>query len=430
MEKENKTKELLKRNNQAPNFPTNIIKSRAELLVEMFVQKMEFDLQEYIEAQRIFKINIPTKILKEWYPTPNWKKDVTSMVNQLRNVSRFEKGANGSFKYYSLISFSQFSDEEGLQLNSDPEALKSFIVDSKTSYTLLDYELTNKFKCVYSHQIYWLICKHDNAYHRYQLYLTPSEINEMFETHYQCSDIKKYIFTPVKKELKKLFDTGYTTRDFTIEDDWQVIGRKKQITGWFIKIQNTDRIERVDLMAIENLHAIETIIQKYLPKKKANISQQLHVAKSETILALYTRLVEFEKSDKSHIANIPGYVCKILEAYQISPNKKVNISSEQISSSPLFEKQEKDTAFGLDRWLQCREYWKSTDIPEEAKIALSELRYYSYTENLEEEKLTLSVPSETLYATIEEKFIDILRKTIHKFYSNSTSLFYNIQPHD
>jgi len=96
----------------------------------------------------------------------------------------------------------------------------------------------------------------------------------------------------------------------------------------------------------------------------------------------------------------------------------------------LFEKQEKDTAFGLDRWLQCREYWKSTDIPEEAKIALSELRYYSYTENLEGEKLTLSVPSETLYATIEEKFIDILRKTIHKFYSNSTSLFYNIQPHD
>src|SRR5574344_2466266 len=76
MEKENKTKELLKRNNQAPNFPTNIIKSRAELLVEMFVQKMEFDLQEYIEAQRIFKINIPTKILKEWYPTPTWKKDV------------------------------------------------------------------------------------------------------------------------------------------------------------------------------------------------------------------------------------------------------------------------------------------------------------------------------------------------------------------
>ena len=60
MEKENKTKELLKRNNQAPNFPTNIIKSRAELLVEMFVQKMEFDLQEYIEAQRIFKINIPS----------------------------------------------------------------------------------------------------------------------------------------------------------------------------------------------------------------------------------------------------------------------------------------------------------------------------------------------------------------------------------
>jgi len=417
-------KELLKRNNLAPNFPSNLVKNRAELLVEMFVQKQSIDLQEYIDAQRIFKINIPTSILKEWYPTPNWKKDVTNMVNQLRKISRFEKGANGSFRYYSLISFSQFTDEDGLQLNSDPESLKAYLIDSKTSYTLLDYELTNKFTCVYSHQFYWLICKHDNAFYGYQLYLRPEEINEMFETHFQNSDIKKYVFTPVKKELERLFEDGDITRKITIEDDWKTIGRKKQIIGWSIKIQNTDRTTRVELSALSALKDIEIVIQNLLPKYRSNIMQQLKVSKAETILSLHQRLQDFDKSDKSHISNIAGYVCKILEAHQIQPHKKIKITAEQISSSSLFDKEEKDIADGLLKWMKCLEYWQTTDLPQEVKDVFLHLRFDSYSQSPDGSKLVVVVPDMTIYNVIEEIHFESLKKTIQQFFPPKTELHY------
>lgn len=424
-----KKKDFLKRNNEAPDFPTNIVKSRAELLVEMFVQKNEYNLQEFIDSQRIFKINIPIQILREWYPTPNWKKDVTKMVRQLNKVSRFESQPNGDFEYYSLISFSKFSEETGLQLNSDPEALRKFLIDSKSSYTMLDYELTNKFRCVYSHQLYWLICKHDNAYHDYKMYITPEEINRMFNLKYQSSDIKRFIFGPFKKELQKLYEDGETTRFVDIEDDCKVIGRRKQIIGFIIKINNSDRTNKIDLEALNAFKLVENIIQKYLPKYKRNIMQQLQVSKPEIIVALWVRLSDFDKSNKSEISNIPGYLCTILEVFQIKPHKKINITAAQIAESTLFDKEEKLTAEGIAAWMKCTEYWQSDAASEDVKSLFSVVRFDSYSRSSIDghPKLVLSLPNENVYNSIELRYLDFLKKSIQFFFGENTELNYIIK---
>lgn len=423
-DKKDKKNELLKRNNSAPDFTNSIVKSRTELLVEMFIQKNNFDLQEYIDSQKILKINIPTSVLKEWYPTPNWKKDVTNMVNQLNSITRLEKGANGSFKYYALISYSKFDDEAGLQLNSDPESLKSFIIDSHTSYTLLDYELTNKFTCVYSHQLYWLVCKHDNSLCNYSLYLTPSEINNMFETKYVNKDILKYVISPFTKEIQTLFETGETNRSIIVETDWKVIGRQKQIVGWLIKIQNTDRQSKIELNAIQNLKIIDSIIQEYLPKHKKNILNQVRLSEPELIVALSQRLEAFVKSDKSSIDNIKGYLYRVLEVgFNIHPNKKTSLTYENIKNSSIFEKEEKDNAEGILKWLRCVDYWNNT--PANIQSIFKQVSFYSYTKKIESNELIISFPSKTIHEIIKNEFYEVFITPIEKEFTN-TKLFYQI----
>lgn len=422
-DKRDKKNELLKRNNSAPDFTKSLIKSRTELLVEMFIQKNNFDLQEYIDSQKILKINIPTSVLKEWYPTPNWKKDVTNMVNQLNSITRLEKGANGSFKYYALISFSKFDDEAGLQLNSDPESLKSFIIDSHTSYTLLDYELTNKFTCSYSHQLYWLVCKHDNSLCNYTLYLTPDEINNMFETKYENKDISKKVILPFSKEIQTLFESGETNRNVTVETDWKVIGKRKQIVGWIIKIQNTDRQSKIELNAIQDLKTIDSIIQEYLPKYKRNILNQVRKSDPELIVALSKRLESFVKSDKSSIENIKGYLYRLLEIFKIQPNKKTPITYSDIKNSSIFEKEEKDNAEGILKWLKCVDYWNN--LPTIVPI-FKQLSFYSYTKMIESNELTISMPSKATYEIIKNDFYEVFTTPIQKEFPN-TKLFYQIR---
>ena len=72
---------LLKRNKQAPGFSTSIVRNRSQLLIERYIQVLNYNLQEYIRNQRILKLDIPPEILRTWYPTPNWKKDIDKIPN-------------------------------------------------------------------------------------------------------------------------------------------------------------------------------------------------------------------------------------------------------------------------------------------------------------------------------------------------------------
>ena len=161
---------LIKRNNQAPGFPASLVRSRLQLLIERFIQYANFDLQEYIKAQRILKVDISITTLKEWYPGPNWKKDIDKAIRYFMKIEG-KADANGNFDYFSLFSRAKL-DNSGLHLNVDPEVLELYIIRAGNFNTELDYNVTKLFKCAYTHEMYWEMLKHDYPKFDYRFFLT------------------------------------------------------------------------------------------------------------------------------------------------------------------------------------------------------------------------------------------------------------------
>lgn len=67
---------LIKRNNSAPDFPSTLILSRSQMIVERYIQEYSYNLEDYIQNRRILTVNIDIQTLRNWYPTKHWKKDL------------------------------------------------------------------------------------------------------------------------------------------------------------------------------------------------------------------------------------------------------------------------------------------------------------------------------------------------------------------
>lgn len=273
---------LIKRNNQAPGFPASLVRSRLQLLIERFIQYANFDLQEYIKAQRILKVDISIPTLKEWYPGPNWKKDIDKAIRYFMKIEG-KADANGNFDYFSLFSRAKL-DNSGLHLNVDPEVLELYIIRAGNFNTELDYNVTKLFKCAYTHEMYWEMLKHDYPKFDYRFFLTPEEINNKFKTKYQNSNITTQIIEPSEREIRAIYDAGLSPRYITVTERRDVIGRCKKIVGWEFCIHNEERTKRQDLAAREAYIKIDKFLRSYLEHYRINILGQVSTFKSEKII--------------------------------------------------------------------------------------------------------------------------------------------------
>ncbi len=413
---------LLKRNKQAPGFSTSIVRNRSQLLIERYIQVLNYNLQEYIRNQRILKLDIPPEILRTWYPTPNWKKDIDKMIKDFMKV-KGKPDADGNFDYMSLFSRA-ILDNQGLHLNVDPEVLQIYIISSNTPYTSLDYNLTNYFKCSYTYEMYWEMLKHDNPYDQFKFFLTPKAINQKFGIKYNVTNIVEKIIVPTQQEIKFFFDEGRAPRFFTYKERRELIGKCKKVTGWEFTVHNESRVKRQDIEAQEVFLKIDFFLRKYLEKMRLNILDQIRMMSSDKIIQLWMRLEKFENSDTSHIHTKVGYLCYILKCYGINPKSR-KIDQAKIVNAPLFQKEEKDTAAGIGYWFECIKHIKESNASEQVKALFEKLNFYDYKETDSESILTFKTSHE-VYNSIETYFINDFRYVLLKYFPANIKIIYNV----
>lgn len=416
---------IIKRNNTAPGFPPSIIRNRSQLLIERYMQVASIDLQSYIDDQRILKLEIPILTLKDWYPTPNWKKDIKKLCSDLFEIRFHHESPNGDFDYMSLLSRSKL-DDKGLHLTIDPEVLKYYVLTPEAHSSSLDYNLTNKFKISYSYQIYWLMVINDVPEEKYRFYLTPEKINEMFETKYHNKNIVDKILIPTQNDIKGVYEQGFSPRFFTYEERREVVGKCKKIVGWEIIIHNEARTRRYEIASQEAYREIDILLKKYLPKFRINVLAQVRVFDAEKILNLRDRLQKFNNDPKDQIGNITGYITAILQTgYGIKPRSS-KVEKDKIETSFLFSKEEKDTNRGIEYWGKCKEHIENTtELTVVVKDLFKTLRFYSYTETEDHSELTLST-SKQAYDLIENsnEYIQCLRLILLKYFPANIRLQY------
>lgn len=168
---------LVKRNNEAPSFSSSIVGNRSQLLIERYIQLKNIDVQEYIDTGRVLSMTIPIPILREWYPGPNWKKDLAKVCyGEMRKVQKVTM-PNGNFRINNFFSWAELSDE-GLVLDVIPKVLQYYKIGSGTLLSSIEYNVTNLFKSKFTHELYWEVCKNDNPRSNYCFFLTPKDINK------------------------------------------------------------------------------------------------------------------------------------------------------------------------------------------------------------------------------------------------------------
>lgn len=414
---------LLKRNKQAPGFTTSIVRSRSQLLIERYIQFLNCDLQEYIRNQRILKVDIPPEVLRSWYPTPNWKKDIDKMIKDFMKI-KGRPDANGNFDYMTLFSRAKL-DNTGLHLNVDPEVLQIYIISPDIPATDLDYNLTNYFKGPYTHEMYWEMLKHDDPKDKYKFFLTPDEINKKFVIKYNVTNIVEKILKPTQAEIKKCFDDNISPRFFTYLERREVIGKCKKVIGWEFTIYNEAREKRQNIEAQEAFTKIDIFLRKHLKNLRLNVLAQIRLMESDKIIQLWMRLEKFEQSDATHIHTIVGYLCYILQRYGINPNSK-KIDSEKIKDAPLFKKEEKDTEAGIRYWFECIKHIKESSATEQVKSIFGKLNFYAYEDNENENVLHLQTTHD-VYHTIETYFIDDFKRVLLKYFPSNLNVIYHVK---
>lgn len=414
---------LLKRNKQAPNFTSSIVRSRSQLLIERYIQFLKCDLLEYINNQRMLKVDIPSEVLRTWYPTPNWKKDINKMTKDFMKI-KGEPDANGDFDYMPLFSRAKL-DSTGLHLNVDPEVLNIYIITNGTPYTSLDYNLTTSFKCSYTYEIYWEMLKHDDPRDSYRFFLSPEDINKKFSIKYNVTNILEKIILPVQEEIKKFFDDRLSPRFFTYKERREVVGKCKKIIGWEFIIHNESREKRQNIEAQETYTKINIFLRKNLEPFRMNVLDQVRLMDSNKIIQLWMRLEKYENTDAGHIHTKVGYICYILQCYGINPRLK-KIDQTKIKDAPLFQKEEKDTAAGIKYWYECMKHVKESSATEEIKALFGKLYFDSYVENENENLLKLRTTTEVYY-TIENYFLNDLKRLLSQYFPSNLKVCYNVK---
>lgn len=421
-DKNTEEKVLIKRNNQAPSFFASVAGNRSQMIIERWIQWKNIDIQEYIDSNRVLTILIPIVTLRQWYPGPNWKKDIAKVCSgQMKDIKKISQ-PNGNFKLFSLFSYAELSDE-GLSLDVIPKVLQYYIVGKNNLVTSLDYEVTALFKSKYSHQMYWEMCMHDTPRDQYRFFLTPEAINEKYETKYNVTNILEEILIPTQKEIKKVYDQNYSPRFFTFKERREVIGKSKTIVGWEFIIHNEARSKRQDLQAQEAYRNIDYFLQKYLEKYRMNILSQVKCFNSEKIIQLWMRLELFHLMDKKDIRSIPAYLSSIFPHYGVDPRAVAKDSLSQ-KDMPLFEKEEIDTATGIKYWLQCIGHInESPTATDSIKMLFSKLQFYSYCENTPENRLILR-GNEQICHDVETYFAPQFREVLKKYFPENLILKY------
>lgn len=422
LDKKSEEKILIKRNNQAPSFSASLAGNRSQLIIERYIQWKNIDIQEYIDSERVLTMLIPIVTLRQWYPGPNWKKDIAKVcIGQMRNIKKISM-PNGNFKLLNLFSYAELTDE-GLFLDVTPKVLQYYIIGKNNIGTSLDYHLTTLFKSKYCHEIYWEISKHDNPRDQYCFFLTPKDINEKYGTKLNVTNIRQEVLDPTQEEIKKLYEQNLSPRFFTFKERREVVGKCKTVIGWEFIVYNETRSKRQDLHAQEAYRNIDYFLKTYLEKYRLNILSQVKGFKSDKIIHLWMRLELFHLSDKKDIRNIPAYLSSIFPYYGIDPR---TMSKEKISMKdmPLFEKEEMDNALGIRYWLQCSSHIsESTTATAEVKSLFEKLQFYSYSDTPSGNLLILRSTTQVCH-DIETYFAPQFKEILQKYFPENLTLRY------
>lgn len=404
---------LVKRNNEAPSFSSSIVGNRSQLLIERYIQLKNIDVQEYIDTGRVLSMTIPIPILREWYPGPNWKKDLAKVCyGEMRKVQKVTM-PNGNFRINNFFSWAELSDE-GLVLDVIPKVLQYYKIGSGTLLSSIEYNVTNLFKSKFTHELYWEVCKNDNPRSNYCFFLTPKDINKKYLTKYNVTNIKKEILEPVQAELKKLYNDGLSTRFFTYEERREIIGKCKKLVGWEFKIYNEIRDKKQDIKAQEAYRNIDNFLQENLPKYRMNILTQVKGFDSDKIIQIWMRFEKFKIDDTSHIRDKVAYLCSILPHYGINPHNVPKSKTKGTEIPPLFEKEEKDTGIGIRCWMETLNHINESDTAsKDVKELFNRIKFDSYTETEECNILTLrmnEVTRNSIKIYFEQVFLEVLQR--------------------
>lgn len=417
---------MIKRNNEAPDFPSILVLSRSQMIVERYLQEYYPRLDDYVNEQRILIIDIDIKTLRSWYPTKNWKRDIEFTCKYMMNL-RKSVGRKGSFSYFTLLSYANL-DEDGLHIHVDPIVMKKYIIGENKPSTSFDYSLSNKFKGIYTHEFYWLMCLNDNPRSGYSFTLDVEWFHQNFDIQYENKDIRKNIIIPVQEEIKRFYDEKLCPCYFEFSECRELIGKNTSIIAWEFKIFNDSRKNKRQLQAHNAYTEVDNFLKKYLPKFRVNVLEQIRVLDSEKIIHIWMRLQKFESSDKDSINNKSAYVYYILQRYGIDPKakKKLELQPNTGVASPLFEKEERDTAAGISFWLKTiRHIDESPAVLPDVKKLFNQLNFFSYTEEEKENVITFKTSME-VYVAIENNFINEFAEVLKRYFPSPLKVMYRV----
>ena len=131
---------------------------RTENLIAKYVQQNNFDFADYIVRNEDVTFQIPTEILRDWYPDrKSWRRDLESAVDQLMNTKVEIRHEGGGWTKGWLIGQASFSNV-GLQLKFSPAVMQAYLVQ-KGGYSFLDYSTMRQIDNRSGYIFYELCCK-------------------------------------------------------------------------------------------------------------------------------------------------------------------------------------------------------------------------------------------------------------------------------
>lgn len=408
------------RANEAPELTGTLIRNRAQFLAEKYIQNFNVPLEKYIQNNQYLDLNIPIEVIRVWYPTSNWKKDLENMCSKLLSKQVRIRTENGNFRNYNIFSSAELTDE-GLSMHIEPSALKVYLLDSDSRFTNVDYNVTTYFTCKYSHQLYWECVKNSNAFNRYRFVLTPEGLNLSFGLKYTPNKLALKILEPVRLEFETLYERGIMPLKFRYETIIKPKGRSRYIDHWQIYIESREREQFEGNHITGWIKEIEVFLDEYLPLKKPIIMAQVSQLQPEIIGKLYTRICKLKNGELKVKDNPTAYICQVLmsDDYQINPNRipkrKKHIEKENQQSLPFDD--------GIDQWqeflsmskdyLQGEYYESKTGTQKAWDVWINTLEYVDYKDN------ELYVKCSRFVAEyIEENLIDKLFPLLIRCFNN------------
>jgi hypothetical protein len=130
--------------------------------------------------------------------------------------------------------------------------------------------------------------------------------------------------------------------------------------------------------------------------------------------------------DVTTIRNEVAYLCSILSKYGINPHSSTKGKTEY-SDMPLFEKEEKDTSYGIRCWLQCSNHIaESSTASNDVKKLFEQVHFYSYASSDEGNKLILSVDNEEVHRNIKTYLLSNLQELLSKYFPQPLTFNFHV----